>query len=303
MNPDRRFDRDKPLARQAPPSGPTRRDLLAAGVASLVAGVAQAQTVAEGGYRFSPVPQQAIPLVAGYWNPILAWVSARSGVKLQLKFSRTSAETTKYVLDQEVEFVFTNHLFSPDREQLGWRVFGRRLTPAVHGQLVVPAESPVTDLTQLEGREVAFPGPEAFVAYKVPYAHLLSRKIGVKPVFGGNMDGALAQMYSGKAAACGANSQLVEAHGRRENRKYRVLWSSEPFHDLALMASSKVPDREVKAVAAAFAEMHKDPKGLEVLTQVSQLVGLTHEAHFLATDGREYDAYRRFYQSAPASLR
>jgi hypothetical protein len=40
MNPDRRFDRDKPLARQAPPSGPTRRDLLAAGVASLVAGVA-----------------------------------------------------------------------------------------------------------------------------------------------------------------------------------------------------------------------------------------------------------------------
>jgi phosphonate transport system substrate-binding protein len=38
--------------------------------------------VTEAGYRFSPVPQQSIALVATYWNPILAWVSARSGVKL-----------------------------------------------------------------------------------------------------------------------------------------------------------------------------------------------------------------------------
>lgn len=279
-----------------------RRDLLLA-AAGVTAGPLWAQTAPEGGYRFSPVPQQAIPLVAGYWNPILAWVSQRSGVKLQLKISRTSAETTKYVLDQEVEFVFTNHLFSPEREQLGWKVIGRRQTPAVHGQIVVPADSPITDLMQLEGKEVAFPGPEALVAYKVPTAHLMSRKVTVKPVFGGNMDGALAQLYAGKVAACGANSQLVEGHARRENKKYRVLWSSEPFHDLALMAAAKVPDRDIKAVAQAFAEMHKDPKGLEVLTQVSQSIGLTQEAHFLASDGKEYDAYRRFYLTAPAALR
>ncbi|MBI5256745.1 MAG: phosphate/phosphite/phosphonate ABC transporter substrate-binding protein [Burkholderiales bacterium] len=284
------------------PAGLRRRSLLAAALA--VAGTAQAQAPAgEGGYRFSPVPQQAIPLVAAYWNPILAWVSARSGVRLTLKISRTSAETTSYVLGQEVEFVFTNHLFSPEREQLGWKVIGRRLTPPVHGQLVVPAESPITELAQLEGKDVAFPGPEALVAYKVPYAHLLSRKIAAKPVFGGNMDGALAQLYSGKVAAAGANSQLVEGHARREGRKYRVLWSSEPFHDLALMAAAKVPEKDVKAVAAAFAEMHKDPKGLEILNQVSQQIGLTVEAHFITSDGSEYGAYRRFYQTAPATLR
>ena len=277
-----------------------RRAVLAAGLAAATGARAQAP---DSGYRFSPVPQQAIPLVAAYWNPILAWVSARSGIKLNLKIARTSAETTAYVLQNEVEFVFTNHLFSPDREQLGWKVFGRRLTPAVHGQLVVPADSPVATLAQLEGRDVAFPGPEAFVAYKVPYAHLLSRKISIKPVFGGNMDGALAQMYSGKVAAAGGNSQLVEGHARRENRQYRVLWSSEPFHDLALMASSKVPEKDTRAVAAAFATMHQDAKGLETLTLASQQIGLTQEAHFIASNGSEYDAYRRFYQSAPAALR
>jgi len=283
----------------------TRRALLAsAGAALSGPALAQAPPVQAGeGYRFSPVPQQSIPLVAGYWNPILAWVSTRSGVRLSLKISRTSAETTKYVLDQEVEFVFTNHLFSPEREALGWKVFGRRRMPPLHGQIIVPAESPITELAQLDGRDVVFPGPEAFVAYKVPSVHLIRQKVTVRSIFGGNMDGAFAQLYAGKAAACGCNSQLAEAHARRENRRYRVLWSSEPFHDLALMAAGKVPEREVRAVAAAFADMHKDARGQEVLAQASQSIGLGIDAHFIASDGREYDAYRRFYQSAPAELR
>ncbi len=285
------------------PAALARRRFIAAAAGSAAALAMGRARGADAVYRFSPVPQQATPLVAAYWNPILAWVSARSGVKLELKISRTSAETTNYVLREEVEFVFTNHLFSPEREALGWRVFGRRLTPPVMGQLIVPAESPVTTLAALDGREIAFPGPEALVAYKVPYAHLLAQKIDAKPVFGGNMDGALAQMYSGKVPAAGVNSQLAEAHARREKRSYRVLWSSEPFHDLALMAAGKVPDPQVKAVAQAFAAMHTDPRGLEVLVAASQQIGLTGDAHFIVSDGSEYGAYRRFYKNAPASLR
>lgn len=254
-------------------------------------------------YNFSPVNQASIPLMASYWNPIIAYVSEKSGVKLALKLGRTSADTTSYVLAQEVDFVFSNHLFSPEREQLGWRVFGRRQTPPIHGQIIVPADSPIKDLAQLEGKDVAFPGPEALVAYKFPYAQLLSRKINVRVVFGGNMDGALTQLYSGKVAACGVNSQLAENHARRESKTYRVLWSSDALHDLALMASARVPDKDMQAVARAFVNMHKDPRGLAILEQGSQALGLPGEAHFVASDGSEYGAYRRFYQSAPAQLR
>ncbi len=72
-----------------------------------LAGPARAQ---EDAYRFSPVNQYGINLTAAYWNPIIAYVSEKSGVKLQLKIGRTSADTTAYVLAQEVEFVFSNHL-------------------------------------------------------------------------------------------------------------------------------------------------------------------------------------------------
>ena len=279
----------------------TRRSALCMVAACLLAGPAAAQT--EPIYRFSPVNQYGIHLTAAYWNPIIAYVSEKSGVNLQLKIGRTSADTTAFVLAQEVEFVFTNHLFSPEREQLGWKVFGRRLTPPVHGQILVPADSPITDLVQLQGKEVAFPGPEALVAYKFPSAQLIARKVEARTVFGGNMDGALAQMFSGKVAAVGANSQLAEGYARREGKQYRVLWSSPPLHDLALMVASKVPDKVHKAVARAFIGMHADPRGREVLQQASVNVGLTSEAYFIASDGSEYAGYRDFYRSAPVALR
>jgi phosphonate transport system substrate-binding protein len=220
-----------------------------------------AQAAEEPVYRFSPVNQASIALSADYWNPIVAYVSEKSGVKLVLKIGRTSADTTAYVLAQEVEFVFSNHLFSPERDKLGWKVFGRRLTPPIQGQLIVPADSAITDISQLGGKDVVYPGPEAFVSYKVPYAQLLNQKIDAKVVFAGNTDGALAQLFSGRVPAAGVNSQLAENYARREGKKFRVLWSSEPLHDLALMAAAKVPDKDVQAVAKAFAGMHKDPKG------------------------------------------
>jgi len=254
-------------------------------------------------YRFSPVNQYDINLTAAYWNPIINYISEKSGVKLSLKIGRTSADTTRFVLAQEVEFAFTNHLFSPEREKLGWKVFGRRNIPSVTGQIVVPADSGITELQQLKDKSVAFPGPEALVGYKVPMAQLISKGIDVNVVFGGNQNGALAQLFAGKVQAVGGNSQLIDSYSTREKKKFRILWSSEPYHDLALMASGKVSDATVKAVANAFFNMKNDPQGKEILHQVSQKVGLSTDNYFIPADNSEYASYKRFYQNAPASLR
>lgn len=262
----------------------------------------QVQAQPDGTYRFSPVNQYGINLTAAYWNPIISYVSEKSGVKLQLKLGRTSADTTAFVLAQEVEFVFSNHLFSPERDSLGWKVFGRRQMPPIYSQVVVPVDSPITDLTQLKGQEVAFAGPEAFLIYKVNYANLLARNIDVKVVFASNQDAAFAQLFSGRVAAAGGQSQLVDGYSRRENKKFRVLWSSEAFNDLALMASSKVAEKDLKAVANAFFEMSKDPRGREILHQTSKEVGLPIDAYFIPASGADYASYRRFFQTAPSSL-
>ena len=257
----------------------------------------------EATYRFSPVNQWDIAKTAAYWNPIVQYVSEKSGVKLALKIGRTSADTTAYVLANEVEFVFSNHLFSPERDALGWKVFGRRNAPALKGQIAVPADSPITKLEDLQGQVVTFAGKEAFIGYKVPMAHLVSKGIDVKADFGGNQNAAFAKLFAGAAKAVGSNSMLIDGYETREKKNFRVLWTSEGHHDLALMASSKVPEKDLKAVSNAFVGMYKDPKGKAILHRASEEVGLDADAYFIAATDADYASYRRFFQSAPASLR
>ena len=254
-------------------------------------------------YNFSPVNQWNLQVSASYWNPIIRYVSARSGVRLNLKLGRTSADTTSYVLAREVDFAFTNHLFSPDRLKMGWTVFGRRNAPPVQGQLVVPADSPIRDIRDLAGSVVAFPGPEALVAYKMPYAQLLRKHIAVTPIFTGNHDAAFTQLFAGKVKAVGANSQLVANWSGREGNAFRVLWSSAPVNDLALMASPRVPADEVRAVARAFLTMHQDPEGRKILAAASELVHASAPISFVAAGDADYASYRAFYADAPANLR
>jgi phosphonate transport system substrate-binding protein len=160
----------------------------------------------------------------------------------------------------------------------------------------------VRNLALLAGGDVAFPGPEALIAYKVSYAELLRRDIPVNVVFAGNMDGALAQLVSGKARAVGANSQLAEAYTARTGRHLRILWQSAPFNDLALMASRRVPPAQAEAVARAFLGMKNDPRGRQILEEAAALIKMAPFG-FVAARETDYDAYRDFYSRAPARLR
>lgn len=254
-------------------------------------------------YGFSPVNQHSLELTANYWNPILSYVSEKSGVSLRLVLGRTSAETTAKVVAGEVDFALTNHLFSPEREKLGWTVFGRRDSPAVRGQIIVLADSPITSLEGLAGKDIAFPGPEALVAYKSTYSQLLNKKIPANPVFAGNLDGAFSQLVAGRVSAMDSNSQITEEYAVRERRAFRVLWSSAAFNDLALMASARVPKAHIQAVTKAFLGMHRDAQGQKILEESAKAVKAKNPVIFVAATDNDYASYRDFFRSAPASLR
>ena len=151
-------------------------------------------------------------------------------------------------------------------------------------------------------RELAFAGPEAFVVYKEPCAHWLSINGDAKVVFAGNQNASFAQLFSGKEAASDANSQLLDGYTRREGKKFRVPWSSEAFQDLALMASSKVPQADVRKVANAFMDLHNDSKGCDSLHQTSKEVGLHPGAYFVAASAADYASFRHSHQSSPVFL-
>jgi phosphonate transport system substrate-binding protein len=94
-------------------------------------------------YSFGVIIWRSPTLTAQFWNPILRWVSSRSGVALQLKVANTGTEHSAMVGHGALDFLYSNHNFIKDNEASGYRVFARPKEDAGTGELVVLKDSPV----------------------------------------------------------------------------------------------------------------------------------------------------------------
>lgn len=265
-------------------------------LAALV-GVVSAQAAEEQPYAFNVLSQRSITLTSQYWNPILVYVSRKSGVPLELRLAKTTKEANALAEQGTYQFLYTNHFFTPERDRLGFRVIARPAGPGIRGQIVVANESPIKTLQELNGRDVAFASPDAFAAYWLPMDALLKSKVEVKTIFTANQEAGLAQLKVGTVAAAGVNDSVLQRYARREGFEYRLLWNSELYNDLAIMASSKVPAAKVGAVRDAFVGMINDPEGRKVIEAGGELLKIKdNNLGFIASNDRDYENYRAFYK-------
>jgi phosphonate transport system substrate-binding protein len=248
-------------------------------------------------HAFNVLNQRTIALTAEYWNPILTYVSKKSGVPLQLKLAKNAREGNIIAEKGGYDFLYTNHFFTPERDGLGFQVIARPVGPGIQAQIVVPSDSPLRTLQDLEGKEVGFVSPDAFAGYQVPFDALLRAKVNVKVSYTGTQEASVAQLKVGKIAAAGVNGLVLERYARREGFAYRPLWTSPVYPDLCIMAHKRVPVEEVAAVKAALVGMDKDPEGRKVLEASAALIKATGALGFVASDDREYDSYRTFFKT------
>lgn len=268
----------------------------ALGLTTIVTIAAAAPTSAQETYAFNVLNQRSVALTSQYWNPILIYVSRKSGVPLELKLAKTTKEANALAEQGHYHFLFTNHFFTPERDKLGFRVIARPAGPGIRGQIVVPHDSPIKSLAELNGKEVAFASPDAFAAYWLPMDALLKNRVNVKVNFTSNQEAGLAQLKVGTVAAAGVNDTVIQRYARREGFEYRLLWNSELFNDLCIMASSKVPPAKVQAVREAFVNMMSDPEGRKVIEAGAELLKIKDNLGFIASDNKDYDNYRAFYK-------
>lgn len=248
-------------------------------------------------YTFGVLSQRSAVLTAQYWNPILEYVSHKSGVPLQLRITRTAPESNAAIAKGDYDFVYSNTIFLPATSAPGYQVILRPKADAISAQIVTLDESPVKKLADLQGQIVGFPSRAAFVGYAVPMDKLLRMNIQVNPAFGGNQEGIMGQLKAGKVIAAGVNSQVMRAFAARENLRYRVLWESENFHNLPISAHPRVPKAAQEALRKAVAEMDKDPEGIKVLEASAQVIQQKPPYGFLPATQQDYHNYIDFYRT------
>jgi phosphonate transport system substrate-binding protein len=247
---------------------------------------------------FGVITQRSPVLTAQYWNPILHYITRRSGIPLQLKLAKTGPEHAKMIGRGEFDFIFSNHNFAQENDKVGYVVFARTVEPDIQGQIVVLSDSPIDSLAELHGKEVAFPSMMAFVGYYVPQDTLLRAGIHVKPLFAGKQESAFAQLVSGRAVAAAVNSEVVKDYAARQNVGFKVLWSSEKYLNMPISAHPSLRPAQISAVRDAFVNMANDPEGAKVLAESAKLIQQKSPYGFVPAKDSDFDRVRRFYRDS-----
>ncbi|WP_374259384.1 phosphate/phosphite/phosphonate ABC transporter substrate-binding protein [Aquabacterium sp.] len=266
--------------------------LLALGVALLGSGSAHAQT-----YSFGVLSQRSAVLTANYWNPILDYVKRKTGIDLQLKLARSASESIESISRGEYDFVYSNNFFLPRYASAGYQVILKPREEAIKGQIVTLPNSPIKSLKDLDGRDVGFPSPVAFVGYAVPMDALLRQGVKVTPDFGGNQEGTMAQLKTGRVAAAAVNGSLMKAFAAREGFQYRVIWESVAYNNLPIAVHPRVPKPVLTAVKNAIDGMEGDAEGRTILEETAKTIGQAPPYGFNASSQSDYRNYIEFYKN------
>lgn len=239
---------------------------------------------------FGVLNQQSASLTAERWNPILQYVSTATGVPLQLRMGPTVEDTDAMMGRGELDFVFTNHNFQSEFDGIGYKVIARWSGEPIRGVIAVVTDSPIRTLRQLEGRRVAFPSRDAFVAYAVPVLALKRAGVTMHEVLAANQEGALAQLKAGRVDAAAVNSRFLAQYEAREDVRFRSIYVSDEYPDLAVITHPRVPAAVVERVRQALIGMKSDPAAAPVLVRARS------QGFDPATD-RDYDGVRKVYRA------
>ena len=264
---------------------------------ALVAALFATASVAAETYSFGVLPQRSPALTAQYWNPILDYVGRKAGIVLELVTRKSSLEYSEAEARGEFDFVYNNHIFAPSHAAAGYRVLVRSAGEAIRGQIVVPEPSPIRSLRDLEGREVAFPSKNAFVAYAAPMSAFIDARVTIVPVFGANQEGVMAQLRAGKVQAAGVNSRVMREYAIREGFKYLAIWTSEAFLEIPVAVHPRVRAEVARQVREALIRMSSEAEGQKVLAASAEVVKQPPPWGFLAARDEDYRNQREIYRA------
>jgi len=266
---------------------PGRRACLAAALA--LPFVASRSRAAGTTWSLAIVPQYPAAKLHRDWTPLVDRMARLTGVRLALKLAPDIPSFEKDVLSGGADLAFLNpyHQVMARRQQ-GFVPLVRDSTH-LSGILVVRRDDPIRAPSELEGKELAFPAPNAFGASLWMRALLAEReKVNIRPSYVQTHSNVYRQVAAGRFAAGGGIRQTL-AQEREETREaVRVLLETPGVAPHPLSAHPRVPPEVRKAVADTVLQLAADAEGQSML-QAMQM-----PAPVAADQQRDYAPLERF---------
>ncbi len=221
---------------------------------------------AEESLSFGIVPQQSASKLASLWVPLLREVEQRSGVKLWFHTAPDIPTFEQRVAAGEYDFAYMNpYHYTVFSQAPGYRAFAKEQDKRIKGVVVVPKASPLNDITQLQGQQLAFPAPAAFAASVLPRASFEKKGISINADYVGSHDSVYRAVVKGLYPAGGGVVRTLNNMDAAIREQLRILWSTNGYTPHAFATHPRVPQQASQRVTAAFVSLGKDEVGRKLL--------------------------------------
>ncbi|MCF8160291.1 MAG: phosphate/phosphite/phosphonate ABC transporter substrate-binding protein [Polaromonas sp.] len=220
-------------------------------------------------YSVAIVPQ--FPAVEIYrdWSPLLDRLKKETGLNFTLVVAASIPEFEDALLAGQPDFAYMN----PYHQVMAKRAKG--YLPLVRGGnlltgvLVVRKDDPIKTVSDLNGKDIAFPAPNAFGASLWMRALLAEQtKIRINPVYVKTHSNVYRHVTSGRAAAGGGIHATLEDEPEEVRAHLRVLMETPGVPPHPLSAHPRVPEAVRKQVTEVLLRVAAEPVGQALMANV-----------------------------------
>jgi phosphonate transport system substrate-binding protein len=269
-------------------SSALRRRFLAALLLSLLPHAARAEQV----YTFGVVPQLEPRKLAAIWTPILRALEERTGLSFKMVGSPSIPNFEAEFEAGRFDFAYMNPYhsmiaFRTQQYEPLLRDGGKQL----YGVLVTRKDSLIKSIQDLDGKQIAFPAPNALGASMMIRADLdHTHHIRTTPLWAQSHSSAYLNAALGRADAAGGVMTTLLQQPPAVRDRLRILYETRRIAPHPIVAHPRVPPAVRERVRSAFLAMAATTQGQALLAQIPMekpVVASVSDYQELATMGLE----------------
>lgn len=212
-------------------------------------------------YTVGVVPQFSSQKLNEIWQPLLVEVSNRTGVTLKLVTEKSIPAFEKSFQEGKYDFAYMNPWHSVIAyEKQGYIPFIKDGSRKLRGILVVNKEALITNITELDGYEVAFPSANALGASLLIRSDLKQLfDLNIKPLYVKTHPSVYFNVALKKTIAGGGVMGTLQTQPKNLQEKLKVIYQTREVSPHPITSHPRVPLEVKKKIQTAFIAISNDP--------------------------------------------
>lgn len=216
------------------------------------------------------VPQFDLRRIQIIWRPILDEMEKRTGLKFALRGAATIPAFERDLMHGDFDIAYVNpYLAVKANKRQGYQPLVRDVGRGLYGILVVPRNSPIQSVAELNDQQLAFPAPNALGATLLLRAELFDRYgVEVAPRYVMSHSSVYLNVALEEVVAGGGVQKTFSRQSAELQDRLRVLYKSDTVPSHPVVVHRRVSTAVRQQLLDVLLALGQDADGRELLSKV-----------------------------------